>query len=142
MIPFVKNVVLKDFWLKLFSLALATLAWFTISLRNSPTPLPSLSIAPLRERLMPNLPVVVLSSAEDVRSVRVNPKEVDVTVKGDPAILQKLQAKDIRVLVDLTGVQAANALRQRIEVSTPAGVTYVKVEPEEVQIIFPPKPET
>jgi hypothetical protein len=41
-------------------------------------------------------------------------------------------------LVDLTGIGAAHDLRKRIEVSAPAGVTHVRVYPEEVQIIFPP----
>jgi len=38
----------------------------------------------------------------------------------------------------LTGIKAAE-LRKRIEVSTPAGVTHVRVAPQEVEIIFPGK---
>ncbi len=142
MMAFLQNVVLKDIWLKLFSLVLATLAWFTVdvALRNSTFPGGHpLSLSPNVQRTFARLPVVVMSSAEDVRSVKVNPKEVEVTVQGEAKILQSLKAKDIRILVDLTGVEAAHDLKQRIEVSTPAGVTHVKVDPEEVQVIFPPK---
>jgi YbbR domain-containing protein len=141
MIPFLQDLVLKDFWLKLFSFALAVLAWFTVdvALRNNPTvPIGPLSFAPAQTRTE-HLPVTVMSSAEDVRSVRVHPKEVDVTIQGDGKVLDRLQSKDIRVICDLTGIEATNALRRRIEVTTPAGVTHVKVDPEEVQVIFPPK---
>jgi YbbR domain-containing protein len=141
MIRFLQDLVVRDFWLKLFSLALAALAWFTVevALRNASPAMTGLPRLPAEKRTLPNLPVVILSSAEDVRSFRVNPKEVDVTVQGDGKVLRNLQPKDIRVIVDLTGIEAVNVLRRRIEVSTPAGVTHVKVEPEEVQVIFPPR---
>ncbi len=141
MIAFLRDLVLKDFWLKLFSLGLAVLIWFTISLaiRNDVSPMSSLALAPSQQMVIPDLPVVIMSSASDVRSFKVNPKEVEVTVQGDPRALQKLQPKDIHVLVDLTGIEAAHDLRKRLEVSTPAGVTHVRVSPEEVQVIFPPK---
>ncbi len=141
MTELIQNIVLKDIWLKLFSLVLATLAWFTVdvALRNSNSSIPSLSLAPTEQKTFPALPVVIMSSAEDVRSIKVNPKEVDVTVRGEAKILRKVQPKDIRVIVDLTGIEAAHDLKARIEVSTPAGVSHVKVDPEEVQVIFPPK---
>ncbi len=141
MMSFLQNVVLKDIWLKLFSLALAALAWFTVdvSLQNSGSAKPTLSLKTLSTATF-TVPVVVMSSAEDVRSVKVNPKEVEVTVQGESKILQQVQAKDIRVFVDLTVIEAAHDdLKVRIEVSTPAGVSQVKVSPEEVQVIFPPK---
>lgn len=144
MMNFFEELVLKDFWLKLFSFALAVLAWFTVDVAlrnaNAGSPLQSLSLTPSSNRVFDHLPVTVMSSAEDVRSVRVQPKDVEVTVQGESKVLDNLQAKDIRVIVDLTGIQATNAaLRRRIEVSTPAGVTHVKVDPEQVQVIYPAK---
>ena len=142
MMEFFQNIILKDIRLKLFSLMLATLAWFTVAfaLRNSTSPLPSISLTPMEQSTFFHLPVVVMSSAEDVRSMKVNPKEVDVTVRGEAKALRKLSSKDIRVIVDLTGSEATHDLKKRIEVSTPAGVTHVNVDPEEVQVIFPQKP--
>ncbi len=141
MIAFLQALILRDFWLKLFSFALAVLIWFiiTIAIQNEVSPVASLTLGPLEQRTFASLPVMIMSSAEDVRSLRVNPKEVEVTVQGDLKTIRKLQPKDIRVLVDLTGIQAAHDLRKRIEVSTPAGVTHVRVDPEEVQVIFPSK---
>ncbi len=139
MIAALKRVVLHDFWLKLFCMALAVLTWLVLHFASvEKQGAPSVNLLPLVQRTFPALPILVVSSAEDVRSVRVNPKEVEVTVQGDAKTLRDLQAKDIRVLVDLTGIQASQ-LRKRIEVSTPAGVTHIRVDPEEVQVVFPPR---
>ncbi len=143
MINLLRQLIVQDFWLKLFSFTLAVLFWFTVSLTHRSESLPlSSSLVPPQQLVFLGLPVVAMSSAEDVRSVRVEPKEVDVTIQGDPKILKTLQKKDIRVLVDLTGVEAAQYLRARIDVSTPLGVTPVKVVPENVQVILPPKGST
>jgi YbbR domain-containing protein len=144
MIAFLRKLVLEDLSLKLFSLTLAVLFWFTVFLthRTEPSALSPLPLVPPQQLVFLGLPVVVMSSAEDVRSVRVEPKEVDVTVQGDPILLKTLQKKDVRVLVDLTGIEAAQSLRARVEVSTPPGITHKKVVPEDVQVIFPPRGST
>lgn len=142
MIELLRQLVLKNFWLKLFSFALAVLMWFAvraIAFRNEGGSLGALKLAVPKQRVFSNLPVLIVSSAEDVRGVRVNPKEVEVTVQGDPQTINNLQNRDIHVLVDLTGIGAAHDLRKRIEVSTPAGVTHVRVDPDEVQVLFSPK---
>jgi YbbR domain-containing protein len=137
---YLRHLFLKDFWLKLFSLALAVLIWLTVSfLVDKDMSLATTLSFNTRERTFFNLPISVLSSAEDVRSFKVSPNEVEVTVQGDPKILKILQNKDIRVMVDLTGIDSARYLRKRIEVSTPAGVTHVLVAPQEVEVIYPPK---
>jgi hypothetical protein len=132
MIAFLRNLLLEDFWLKLFSLALAALIWFTVTFVSQKE-------VRTDTRVFLSLPVSVLSSADDVRNFKVNPDEVEVTVQADVETLQNLQSKDIRAMVDLTGVAAAHELRKRVEVSLPAGVTYLHVAPEEVQVIFPPE---
>lgn len=141
MIELLRNLVFRDLWLKLFSFVLAFLIWFTVNIavKNDLSPASSLTLSPPMQEDIPDLPVVILSSAEDVRSVRVNPKTVNVTVQGDSKILKTLQKKDIRVMVDLTNIEAAHDLRKRIEVSTPPGVTQVRVDPQEVQVIFSPR---
>jgi hypothetical protein len=144
MSEFLRELFLKDFWLKLFSFALAVLTWFTVwfTLERQGAPVPSLALAPVDKYTYANLPVVILSTAEDVRSFRVSPKEVAVTVQGSGKVLRDLQARDIRALVDLTGVDNVENVRKRIEISVPAGVTLVQVEPTEVQVIAPPKTDS
>ena len=132
MITFLRKLVLEDFWLKLFSLLLAVLLWLTVTFASRKDP-------GIDQRVLAKmLPVTILASTEDVHNFRVSPSEVAVTVQGNPKTLQNLQTNDIRAIVDLTGVGAARELRKRIEVSVPAGLTHLRVMPEEVQVIFPP----
>jgi YbbR domain-containing protein len=140
MIKFLRHIFIEDFLLKLFSLVLALLFWLTVSFairQKEVSPAPALTLNTEMHTFF-NLPVVVMSSASDARNFKVSPSTVEVTVRGDAKTLANLQSKDIRAIVDLTGIEAARALK-RIEVSTPAGVTHVRVVPEEVQVIVPPK---
>ena len=140
MIKFLRHIFIEDFLLKLFSLVLALLFWLTVSFairQKEVSPPPALTLNTEMHTFF-NLPVVVMSSASDARNFKVSPSTVEVTVRGDAKTLANLQSKDIRAIVDLTGIEAARALK-RIEVSTPAGVTHVRVVPEEVQVIVPPK---
>jgi YbbR domain-containing protein len=142
MISFLRDLVFQDFWLKLFSFVLAILTWFTVNrMANQKESLSvgSLSLAPPEQRTLTRLPVLIVSSAEDVRSFRVSPKETDVTVQGSGTLLKELQNRDVRASVDLTGIEAGKDLRIRIDVSTPPGISYVRVEPQEVQVIYPAK---
>ena len=131
MTAFLRKLLLENFWWKLFSLALAVLIWLIVSFASHKETKPV-------QRTFSHLPVLILSATEDVHHFKVNPVEVEVTVQGAPRTLQGLGNKDIRPLVDLTGVGVARELRQRVEVSVPAGVMLTHVVPNEVQIIFPP----
>jgi hypothetical protein len=131
MIKFLRHLFLDDFLLKLFSLGLAVVVWLIVTFASQKE-------AGTTPRIFYNLPVIVSSSAEDVRNFKVSPSEVIVTVQGDAKAVQNLQSKDVRVTVDLTGVGTARDLRKRIEVSLPAGIACMRVAPEEVQVIFPP----
>ena len=140
MITFLRDLFFHDFWLKLFSLALAVLIWLTVAfaIKKEASPVVALTV-PLQEMAFSNLPVVVMSSAQDVRSFKVSPDQVEVTVQGETKTLRGIQAKDIRVIVDLTDIEAAQALKKRMDVSMPAGISLVRVVPSEVQVVFPPR---
>ncbi|MEY2430037.1 MAG: hypothetical protein QOJ40_2922 [Verrucomicrobiota bacterium] len=141
MIAFLRHLIFEDFWLKLFSLALAVLIWITVSLaiQKEVAPAAPLAFTTPGRITFSHLPIVILSSASDGRIFKVNPNEVEVTVEADTKRLQSLQPRDLRVLVDLTGIESARDITKRIEVSTPAGVSPVLVAPQEVQIIITPK---
>ncbi len=132
MIAFLRKLFLEDFWLKLFSLALAALIWFTVTFVSQKDVRTS-------TRVFLNLPVEVVSATEDVHNFKVSPSEVEVIVQGDADSLQNLQNRDVRVTVDLSGVSAASELSKSVEVSLPPGVTYLRVVPEQVRVVFPPE---
>lgn len=142
MIAFLRDLILRDFWIKLFSLGLAILIWEIIApAAYKPAPASS-SPAGRASEMQTNytIPVLVMSSAADVRSFKVDPSEVEVRVRGEARRLRELQAKDIRALVDLTGIESARDFRKQIEVTTPAGITFLNVVPEQVEVIVPSKP--
>jgi len=76
-----------------------------------------------------------------------SPNAVTIKVRGEPKKMQELenklredpQAKDIRALVDLTGIEPVQGMRKKIAVSTPPDITFEFVEPDQVEIIKPTK---
>jgi YbbR domain-containing protein len=138
MIEFFRNVFLRDFWLKLFSLALAILIWVTVSLGRSGTVGIFFSNRNLNQQTYVNVPVSVVCPAADLRDFKVNPTEVDITVQGEAGLLRDLRPKDIQAAVDLRGIESGG-LRKRVDVSVPPGVTFVRVVPDEVEVTAPPK---
>ncbi|HZR16355.1 MAG TPA: CdaR family protein [Verrucomicrobiae bacterium] len=136
MIAFLQNLILKDFWLKLFSFALATLVWIivNIAIKKDISPGSTLSLTPTEQVVLRDLPILVVSAAEDARAFTVTPRSAVVTLQGEPANLKNLRKQDVRVTVDLSDTGSIQDARKRVEVSTPAGVSRVKVDPEEVQV--------
>jgi len=138
MIHFLRDVFLGDFWLKLFSLTLAVLIWLTVSFAIEKAKGPSAPlIVPPQVRTFSRVPIRKMSTAEDVRHLKVNPSEVEVTVQGEANLIRGLRPSDVRAMVDLTGIEASHDLKKRLDVSTLAGISLVKVEPSEVEIVFP-----
>ena len=133
--------ITKDIWWKSFSIVLAVVIWLTVyKIREEPgVPTAAVAGVPLT---CGNVPVLVVSTASDVRDFRVQPATVAVKVSGPPEVMAVLQANQIHPTVDLTGVVAARNLKRRVEVSTPPGVTLLNVSPEEVEVLFPSKSGT
>ena len=136
MMSFLRHLVFEDFWLKLFSLGLAVLTWFTISsaIQQGHDSISPLDMGSQVSRAFSGVPVVVLSSSSQAGRFRIQPETVDLTVEGDATVVNHLQDRDLRVVVDLIGIEAAHDVVKRLDVSKPAGVARVKVVPEEVQV--------
>lgn len=128
----------KDIGWKIFSLVLAVILYITVSQATGSAgrPLEARAVHTYR-----GVPVLVMSSAADVREFKVDPDVVQVTLRGRPEILTQLQEEDIRVTVDLTGIKSAAGLKMRVHVSVPASITLVEVIPAEVDVVIPPKKE-
>ena len=137
MIPFLQQLIVKDFWLKLFSLALAGLIWFTvnIAIKNNISPTATLSLAPTDQVVLRDVPVIILASAAQQRALTVTPNTVEVTVQGDLSTVRNIRKQEVRVMVDLSDPNIEQNSRRRVEVSVPAGLSHVRVEPEEVQVV-------
>jgi hypothetical protein len=129
----------KDFGWKLFSVILAVVIWLTVHQIYEEPKTVAASVAGDKVTYG-NLPVLVVSTVENVRDFRVVPTVVSVTVSGSPEVMAVLQANQIRAVVDLTDIESGHELRRKVEVSTPPGVTLVSVEPSRVEVVIPPAP--
>ena len=129
----------KDLGWKLFSLALAFAMWLIVqAVRQDERPpgvMPGASIL----HTFGQLPILAVSAAADVRQFEVKPVAVSVTVSGHPEVIRAMTSKDLKVSVDLTGIESAQSLRRRVDVSAPPGVALVLIEPDSVDIVIPPK---
>lgn len=136
-----RDFLTKDFSWKLFSLGLAVALYFTVRAVRESTGDTGRPLEVRATHSYRGVPVLVMSSASDVREFKVSPANVQVTVRGRPEILTQLEEEDIRVTVDLTGIESAQGLKKRVHVSAPPGITLVEVIPAEVDVVIPPKRE-
>lgn len=138
MIIFVRNLVVKDFWLKLFSLVLAVLIWLTVdfSLSKEVSPWAALIGRTADQTDIPG--VHVFAPPMDGRTVTVDPPDVQVTLRGDPKLLKNIRPEDVRAQVNLTGVESASGLRRPVEIILPEGMAYTHVDPAEVEVTVSP----
>ena len=133
LMDFSRNIIFRNFGWKLLSLALAIVIWLTIrtvSAEQGQT-----------EKMFVNLPIKIVSSTTDVRAYQVEPKQGTVTLKGRPGAVNRLDDREIRLLVDISSADVTQSSRQHVDVIVPNGITVIRFEPLDVQIIPPPKPE-
>lgn len=140
MIDFLRNLLLRDFWLKLFSLALAILIWLTVSfaIRNDVQPSgPLASSNSERTGVYSDIPVLVTGAGSGADQFRIRPKRVEVTVRADSKTLQQLDPSRIHAVVDLSDFDPSQGLQANIEVAVPPGVTLLHVVPNQVSVLVP-----
>ena len=124
----------NNFWLKVFSLVLATLIYFVINPKLI-TPDPSLADNPLRQNATRSfqLPIVVVASAKTPQALQVDPTEVTVVITGDAAFVNNLDPQDIQVSVRLVNVRNPQG-SFRVEINAPREVTIQQVWPAHVYV--------
>ena len=131
----IRALILHHFWLKLFSLMLATLIWFAIHFGiQSGLRSPEILIINPTTKQFSRVPIRILSQPGDARVFKVSPKEVVLTVVGEEAILRELTGESISVFVDLTNVHSSHETNQQVKLDIPSGVTAIRVEPRTVNV--------
>ena len=128
-----RSLIFHNFWLKLFSLALACLVWVFVKYRNKgdldirPTPLVNLSTQDSMR-----LPVAALTLPADARVFKIDPPNVYVTLTGEAALLKELSAQNIKAYVDLSEIRNEDST-YLVKVHAPPDIT-VRVLPKVVSV--------
>lgn len=128
-----REAILQNFWLKLFSLVLATMIWFAIY--GAQTKLrPDRPLLGTTTREFHQVPITVMKSAADLRAFHVEPNVLDVTVSGPLAKVQALTPRQLEVFINLTDVSDTVGQTKKILVHVPPDFTVVKVSHTEANI--------
>ncbi len=122
-----RDLILRNFWLKLFSITLATVIWLLIhySIHDE-----SNSLTPAYIKV----PVTVRLASGDQRVFRITPDEVVVTAVGkDPALFQPTQ-KEVHVTLDLTTFTNLQPTTLRLRADGPRDVIVLQILPSAVEV--------
>lgn len=133
-----RDLFIKDWGWKLFSLVLAAGIWLTVHKIIDPK---NPDLAADSTFTYDNLPVTVVSSAADVHDYRVNPAAVKVTVTGPANVMNTLKLGDVHAVVELSDTNRTRDLLLPVEILAPANVTVTSINPARALVIIPPAPE-
>jgi hypothetical protein len=125
-----RRLILHNFWLKLFSVALATVIWLAIhnSIHSEPN---------MNQLLTPDyvrVPVSVKTAPGDKRVFRVTPDEVVVFVVGKDAVVLQAARKDIRVNLSLANFNARESSAEELKATVPPGISVLEIIPSTVEV--------
>lgn len=128
-----RDAILQNFWLKLFSLVLATMIWFAIfSAQKSPRwDWQRFDYTTVE---LKHVPVTVMKSARDLRSFRIEPATVDITLQGPRSKAPVLTPADLEVFINLSEATDTVGPTKNILVHAPPDFTVVKVSPAKAHI--------
>jgi hypothetical protein len=123
-----KNLLLRDWWLKLLSLVLAYGLWAVVT--QAPPVEIGLSV-PLELRHLP----AHLQVAGEI------PPRIHLHLRGRENRMRTLRLEEVGVALDLSGARAGNHRfpLTPANVELPAGIEVVRIIPEEVRLELAPR---
>jgi YbbR domain-containing protein len=123
-----RDLVRRNFWLKVGSLFLATIIWLAIHRYIER------SESRAATQVFNHLPVTVLTEAGETRGFQVFPAEVSVKASGPASIIEHLNERDFEAYVNLTGSENADEMLKKVEVVTLKGLDILRVDPARVRV--------
>jgi YbbR domain-containing protein len=123
--PKVKNLLLNDIELKIFSLFLAVIIWYFIIGQEVKE---TILYVPIEYKNLPSS----LQMMGEARNV------LEVTIKGPAAFLKRLTPQDIRITLDLSDAQKGSRTYYQKDfiIDVPFGVSVTKIYPQAIKIDF------
>ncbi len=118
-----RDYIRKDLKLKILSLILASMLWFAVSFVGESRM--GLSVRVIPEGLEKDFVVTKLQS-----------DEVLVTVSGPVSLLKQIRGRDVRVVVNLSGVKEGRFVftLEKKEIQVPQGIHVDEVKPDYVVV--------
>jgi CDP-glycerol glycerophosphotransferase (TagB/SpsB family) len=125
-----RHLILHNFWLKLFSIVMATVIWLGIhySIHEEMNINQSLRSEYIR------VPVSIKTTVGDKRVFRITPDEVVVTAVGEDDALLRATRKDIRVNLDLTDFNATQPTSKQLMAEAPPDIKVLAISPPSVEV--------
>ena len=125
-----RSLILQNLWLKLFSIAMATVIWLAIhySIHDELNMNQTLRSEYIR------VPVSVKTALGDKRVFRITPDEVVVTAVGKDDALLRATRKDIRVNLDLTDFNATESTFRELTADAPPDIKVLAISPPSVEV--------
>jgi hypothetical protein len=135
-----RHLIFHNFWLKVFSVALATVIWLAIyhGIQNDQNPAQTI-INHLAARQFIRVPVSLVKSPGDARLFKITPPAVIVSVSGEDLESHHLTASDLRAFVDVTELPAGKSVLAPIRAEGPAGDSIQDIRPSSVMVEEAPK---
>ncbi|MBG88628.1 MAG: hypothetical protein CMO80_17245 [Verrucomicrobiales bacterium] len=128
-----RRLIQHNFWLKLFSLLMATMLWFAVSsIQKQPDRVPGFETG-LQRRTFEKLPVAVLKKPMDPELYTVSPEHTDVTVEGPREVLESLTTRDLEIFINLANRSFESSVYQ-VHAHVLAEVEVVDISPRTVRV--------
>lgn len=89
-------------------------------------------IVKLEEKAFSEIPIEIQGVAEGI-SAEIDPAQVDVVLESTEPVLEKLSHDNIKVVVDLTGLEVGEH-QATVQVTVPENVTLKEINPAEIKV--------
>ncbi len=128
-----RSFLLENLWLKSFSLILAILIWLAIQSNPSEYQVVQSLFPPRTQILELRCPIAIMNPPGSHAAFNLEPGTVIVKVRGEEAVLRKLNPDNIQVYVRLPELLKLNRLFP-VEVIVPREVALKEVVPDQVSV--------
>ncbi|HEX3716396.1 MAG TPA: hypothetical protein VH595_00380 [Verrucomicrobiae bacterium] len=124
------DLILRNFWLKFFSVALAIVIWLSIHYDiHEGSPSAQFSINRLAAQEYIRVPVTVITNTGDTRVFKITPSDVVVIAVGEETALRRAANKNIKVSLDLTEFHSKEPTPMELQSTAPSDVTVMEISP-------------
>jgi YbbR-like protein len=134
-----RDLIFRNFWLKLFSVICGTIIWFAIHYSIAH----DTGLALVKRDII--VPVIIMAQNRDStlesisntgahRAYNITPPDVTLTVYGPPGALEGTEVEKIKVFVDLTDFQAKTPTREYLHADVPPNVYVHEIKPIAVTV--------